>query len=249
MQTESRQTGGKNNRNKNNSVLIMRIKTRLLKKVKIHKSKDEKVPIAWEQGKEIPKLSYKQCLEIADLGPQLVKLLKFRVSESQEDYWCSPGVIEAIHFEHATVHNVEFEWGTWGRPFRYKPDVRKCPNSKLIEVKIAKVSLINYETLEEFKSQTPEIVKAHKISSNGTKKESSDVPDNKELFDSLSYNQQLFDSCQRNPFKLKSLQFKISEEICQCWGLELLIADVVYEHALLQNVEFEWGTWARPVVR
>ena len=53
----------------------MRIKTRLLKKVKIHKSKDEKVPIAWEQGKEIPKLSYKQCLEIADLGPQLVKLL------------------------------------------------------------------------------------------------------------------------------------------------------------------------------
>ena len=229
----------------------MRIKSRLLKKVKIYKAKDEKVPIAWEQGKEIAQLPYKQCLEIADLCPQLVKLLKFRVSESEEGYWCSPGEIEAIKFEHATLHNVDFEWGTFGRPFRYKPDVRKCPNSKLIEVKIAEVSHINYEVLEEFESQTPETVKAHKISSNGsgTKKESFDILDNRELLDSLSYNQQLFDSCQRNPFKLDNLQFKISEEIGQSWGLELVIDDVVYEHALLQNVEFEWGTWARPVVR
>ena len=228
---------------------IMKIKSRLLKKFKIHKAKDEKVPIAWEQGKEIPKLPYKQCLEIADLSPELVKLLKFRVSESEEDDWCSPGEIEAIKFEHATLHNVDFEWGTFGRPFRYKPDVRKCPNTKLIEVKIAEESLINYETLEEFESQTPETVKAHKISSNGTKKESFDILDNRELLDSLSYNQQLFDSCQRNPFKLNNLQFKISEEIWECWGLEFKIPDVVYEHALLQNVEFEWGTWARPVVR
>ena len=225
----------------------MRIKSRLLKKVKIHKVKDEKVPIAWEQGKEIPKLPYKQCLEIVDLRPDLIK---FRVSESKEDYWCSPGEIEAIEFGHATLQNVDFEWGTFGRPFRYKPDVRKCPNSKLIEVKIAEESFsINYETVEEFESQTPETVKAHKISSTGNKKENFDILDNRELLDSLSYNQQLFDSCQMNPFKLNNLQFRISEEIWDCWGLESEIPDVIYEHALLQNVEFEWGTWARPVVR
>ena len=227
----------------------MRIKSRLLKKVKIHKAKDEKVPIAWQQGKEIPKLPYTQCQEIVDLSPHLVKLLKFRVSESAEDYWCSPGEIEAIKFEHATLHNVDFEWGTFGRPFRYRPDVRKCPNTKLIEVKIAEESLINYETLEEFESQTAETVKAHKICSAGSKKESFDILDNRELLDNLSYNQQLFDSCQLNPFKLNNLQFKISEEICQPWGLEFEIPAVIYEHALLQNVEFEWGTWARPVVR
>merc|ERR1711874_229977 len=105
-----------NRRTSQSSVLIMRIKSRLLKKVKIHKAKDEKVPIAWQQGKEIPKLPYTQCQEIVDLSPQLLKLLKFRVSESSEDYWCSPGEIEAIKFEHATLHNVDFEWGTFGRP-------------------------------------------------------------------------------------------------------------------------------------
>ena len=39
----------------------MRLKSRVAKKFKIHKSRDEKVPVAWEQGKEVPRLPYTQA--------------------------------------------------------------------------------------------------------------------------------------------------------------------------------------------
>ena len=228
----------------------MRIKSRLLKKVKIHKAKDEKVPIAWELGKEIPKLPYRQCQETADLCEAVVKLLKFRISESDEDFWFCSGEIEPIKFEHATLQNVDFEWGTFGRPYRYTPDVRQCPGvKKQIQVKLAEECLINYETLVEFETQKTNKCKAKKISSNNNEEESSDFLNDSELIEGLSYNQQLFEGCQRNPFRLKNLQFKISEEKRVFWGVEFNIPDVVYEHASLQNVEFEWGTWSRPVVR
>ena len=228
----------------------MRIKSRLLKKVKIHKAKDEKVPIAWELGKEIPKLPYKHCEQTEDLCDELVKLLNFKISESEAVCWCCSEEIEAIQFEHATLHNVDFEWGTFGRPYRYTPDLRKCPGEEnRFELKVAEECLIGQETLVEFETQKTTKCKAKKISSNNNEEESSDFLNDSELIEGLSYNQQLFEGCQRNPFRLKNLQFKISEEKRVFWGVEFNIPDVVYEHASLQNVEFEWGTWSRPVVR
>ena len=227
----------------------MRIKSRLLKKVKIHKAKDEKVPVAWELGKEIPTLPYKHCLETEDLCEEFVKLVHFKISESKEVIWCCSPEIEPIKFEHATVHNVDFEWGTFGRPFRYTPQVRNCPRiDTRLEVKVAEECLFNYETLVEFETQKTTMCKAKRMTT-GNKEDSFELLDDSELIESLSYNQQVFDDCKRNPFGLNNLQFKISEEIGVCWGLEFYIPDVIYEHALLQNVEFEWGTWSRPVIR
>ena len=99
----------------------MRLKTRLSKRVKIHKSKDEKVPVAWEQGKDIPKLPYKQCNVIEDSElDQIFKKVKyhFKIPEQKDIDWFCEGIIDEIKFEHATIHNVDFEWGTFGRAFR-----------------------------------------------------------------------------------------------------------------------------------
>ena len=43
------------------------------------------------------------------------------------------------------------------------------------------------------------------------------------------------------------VKYQISKTENEISGTEMDITALVYEHALLQNVEFEWGTWARPV--
>ena len=98
----------------------MRIKTRLNKRLKIHKSRDEKVPIAWELGKEIPKLPYKDCNVIQEtaLDLKLRHVIHFKISEQEDDAWNCEGIIDKSIFEHATIHSVDFEWGTFGRAYR-----------------------------------------------------------------------------------------------------------------------------------
>ena len=63
----------------------------------------------------------------------------------------------------------------------------------------------------------------------------------------LSYNQRIFDPWFKNPFNLDLVNYRIVEGLEEFWGLEADIPEVVYEHAILQNVEFEWGTWGRAV--
>ena len=41
--------------------------------------------------------------------------------------------------------------------------------------------------------------------------------------------------------------YKISEVEVEVWYSTATIQDLIYENALLQNVEFEWGTYSRPV--
>ena len=58
----------------------------------------------------------------------------------------------------------------------------------------------------------------------------------------------MFEPLAKNPFKIpKPIHFKAAENQVDFFGLEAAIPDVIYEHALLQNVEFEWGTWGRAV--
>ena len=44
----------------------MRLKTRVSKKFKIHRGRDEKVRVAWEQGREIPGLDFTQATLVTD---------------------------------------------------------------------------------------------------------------------------------------------------------------------------------------
>merc|ERR1711973_1038805 len=127
----------------------MRLKTRLNRRIKINKSKDEKVPIAWEQGKEISKLGFRECKAIQDteLDRKLKTVIHYKISEQQDDFWWSEEVIEEIVFEHATIHNVEFEWGTFGRAYRFKADVRG-KDLKLGKVHKAEVGVL-YDISEE----------------------------------------------------------------------------------------------------
>ena len=58
----------------------------------------------------------------------------------------------------------------------------------------------------------------------------------------------MFEPLAKNPFKIsKPIHYQAAENEVHFHGLEAVIPDVVYEHALLQNVDFEWGTWGRPV--
>ena len=63
----------------------------------------------------------------------------------------------------------------------------------------------------------------------------------------LSYNQRIFEPWFKNPFNLDFVNYRIVEGLEEFWGLEADIPEVVYEHAILQNVDFEWGTWGRAV--
>ena len=43
------------------------------------------------------------------------------------------------------------------------------------------------------------------------------------------------------------IRHRIPEISIEIWESNGMISDLVYENALLQNVEFEWGTYSRPV--
>jgi len=230
----------------------MRLKTRLNRRIKINKSKDEKVPIAWEQGKEISKLGYRECkvIQDTDLDRKLKTVIHYKISEQQDDFWWSEEVIDEIVFEHATIHNVEFEWGTFGRAYRSKPDVRKCQKQRVSELHClneAEENEIIFETVQDIESgEDVEKCKASIKKITGSNSTNSDI-DESVLYFSLSYNQMVFDYYPKNPLKLQQVNFRSVENDEEYWGLEAPIPEVVYEHALLQNVEFEWGTWGRGV--
>ena len=68
-----------------------------------------------------------------------------------------------------------------------------------------------------------------------------------ELIKLLSYNQMIFDPGLRDPFRLGEVNFRVLEAEEATQGEEAELPAVVYEHAVRENVEFEWGTWARAV--
>ena len=98
----------------------MRLKSRVAKKFKIHKYRDEKVPVAWEQGKEVLGLAYTQAVLVMDtvVDQAIRQYTHWRQSRTEDTVWLCPRLIDEIHFEHAVRENVDFEWGTFGRAVR-----------------------------------------------------------------------------------------------------------------------------------
>ena len=132
---------------------------------------------------------------------------------------------------------------------RYRPDIQKCKIQKKVSepnhVKHASEIVIIEETAEEWESDQIEKCKATR---KGNKNYAGDsFEEDKEMLQILSYNQMVFDYYPKNPFKLPDVRYRVSEDLPEYWGQEDDIPEVVYEHALLQNVEFEWGTWGRGV--
>ena len=132
------------------------------------------------------------------------------------------------------------------QPARYKPNIQRGQKvNKRVTVKQATEHQIKFENVEVLSCEN--INENLKFEKAKIKKVKGPV-ENEEISVILSYNQMMFEPVLKNPLKISSpVQFRISETRPECWGLEAEIADVVYEHALLQNVDFEWGTWARPV--
>ena len=135
---------------------------------------------------------------------------------------------------------------------RSKPDVRKCQKvNEPLCVKRAIESQVIFETTEEIETrnevekQQAKKVRGAKPMKNSTDDQSFGI--DTEMIQLLSYNQMIFDPWLRDPFRLGEVHFRILEAEEETWGEEAELPAVVYEHAVRENVEFEWGTWARAV--
>merc|ERR1712106_74768 len=99
-----------------------------------------KVPVAWEQSKAIPDIPYAVSDPVEDFDWSVEKNRKYRVeykvSEEEADVWETIGQIDDLVFGHATLQNVNFEWGKCSRPYRYQPKTSVC--QKIHELKIVK---------------------------------------------------------------------------------------------------------------
>ena len=76
--------------------------------------------MAWEQGKEVPRLPYTQATLVTDtvVDQAIRQYTHWRHPTSEDIIWQCPRIIDEIHFEHAVRENVDFEWGTFGRAVR-----------------------------------------------------------------------------------------------------------------------------------
>jgi len=238
----------------------MRIKRKIGKKLPVFKAIEDKVPVAWEKSKSIPDIPYCYCSRVQDLNwsTEDKYRIKYKITEEEPDIWNTTGIIDELVFSHATLQNVDFEWGKSSRPYRYQPQVRVCGQVNELEVvRQGKETEVVYETVTELAAFNVEMckIKTKKTGKNKTersKRAISEVDDeyihNVDDLDASRFNQQI-ETFTKNKDDLisKHMKYKVCEEEPEVWGLETMIPDLVYEHALLQNVEFEWGTWSRPV--
>ena len=108
-----------------------------------------------------------------------------------------------------------------------------------------------FETTEEIETKN-EVERCHAMKVKRAKPLKKSTEDQSYIIDSemmklLSYNQMIFDPWLRDPFGLGGVHFRVLEAEEETRGEEAELAEVVYEHAVRENVEFEWGTWARAV--
>jgi len=239
----------------------MRIKRKIGKKLPVFKAVEDKVPVAWETPKSIPDIPYCYCSRVQDLNwnTEDERRIKYKIAEEERDIWNIAGIIDELVFSHATLQNVDFEWGKSSRPYRYQPQVRVCGQVNELEiVRKGKETEVVYETATELAVFNVEICK---IKTKTTGKYKTDrikrarVEVNEEYMnttledlDPNEFSQQIETfKTNKDDIISKQMKYKLCEEEPEVWGLEFIIPDLVYEHALLQNVEFEWGTWSRPV--
>lgn len=234
------------------------MKRKIGKKLPVSKAIEGKVPVAWEKSKPIPDIPYTTSNQVEDFDWRVENKrnykVEYKISEEEADVWETNGYIDDLVFGHATLQNVDFEWGKRSRPYRYKQHIYLC--EKVNELKIIKTATqtsIVFEMATEFDN-----LKVEKCKIKLKRADKNRLTSLREAFDELPvehfddperrYNQEIehFQMNNNSPV-CELLKYKLSEEEQEVWGLEWSIPDVVYEHALLQNVEFEWGTWGRPV--
>ena len=105
-----------------------------------------------------------------------------------------------------------------------------------------------FETAEEIETKIEEEQHATKMKNSKQTK----IPEDPfgidcEMMELLSYNQMIFSPLLRDPWSLGRVHYRVTECGKESWGEGAELPAVVYEHAELQNVEFEWGTWGRAV--
>ena len=135
---------------------------------------------------------------------------------------------------------------------RSNPDVRKCQKvNEPLCVKRAIESQVIFETTEEIETRN-DVEKQQAKKVRGAKPMKKSTADQSfgidtEMIQLLSYNQMIFNPWLRDPFRLGEVNFRVLEAEEETQGEEAELPAVVYEHAVRENVEFEWGTWARAV--
>jgi hypothetical protein len=91
---------------------------------KRNKGKAEKlVPPVWEATKVVEKLQYRVCSEHEALGTEAGapgRAPHYRAAEEEGPVaWSSEVAIPELEFGHATLEEVQFEWGRSNRAFRW----------------------------------------------------------------------------------------------------------------------------------
>jgi len=242
----------------------MKTKRKIGKKIPVLKAIEGKVPVAWEKSKAIPDIPYSCCNQIEDynFGEDNIYKVEYKISEEEHILWDSIGYIEETVFGHATLQNVDFEWGKNSRPYRYQPQVNVCKNvNELKIVKNGKESEIVFETATEF--ETLEIKKCKiKTKKTGKKSKTNNSKEERSFYEkpvnsmneTAETNDHKFEDCATKktcliPYKgaLLFIKYKILEEQQVVFGLEIEIPEIEYEHALVQDVKFEYGSWGRSV--
>jgi len=236
----------------------MKTKRKIGKKLPVLKAIEGKVPVAWEKSKPIPDIPYAvgNLLEEFDwsVDNKYNYKVEYKISEEEPDVWESNGCIDDLIFGRATLQNVDFEWGKCSRPYRFQPKTKRCEKLNELEiVKNAKETSIVFEVATDFDTPIVEKckIKQKKTDRNRTRNAHEKFEEEPSYFfldPEVKYDQEIEDFLilDRSPVSTR-IKYKVSEEESSVWGVERSIPEVVYEHALLQNVEFEWGTWARPV--
>ena len=135
---------------------------------------------------------------------------------------------------------------------RSKPDVRKCQKvNEPLCVKKAVESQVIFEMTEEIETKN-DVEKCYATKVKSAKPSKKSIEDQTfdidgEMIKLLSYNQMIFDPWLRDPFSLGEVHFRVLEAAEETRGEVAELPRVVYEHAIRENVEFEWGTWGRAV--
>ena len=108
-----------------------------------------------------------------------------------------------------------------------------------------------FETAEEIETRN-DVEKQHATKVKSTKSSKKPTGDqclgiDREMMKLLSYNQMIFDPWLRDPFSLGEVHYRVIEAEEETRGEAGELPEVVYEHAVRESVEFEWGTWGRAV--
>ena len=106
------------------------------------------------------------------------------------------------------------------------------------------------ETADEFETQKVEKLKATKIKGSKCGVDSGSADTDLEIARSLAYNHCLFSPWARDPLRLgAAVLYRAPEAAETAWVVAGEVAAVrgLYEHAALDLVEWEWGSWGRAV--